>query len=234
MKRRVLLIDDDLVTHTIVKGVINNDLDFSGCFTLAEAEDWLLKNNPPHLFIIDRVLPDGDGLSICSTIRSNERLREVPIIFLSSKSSETDKVGGLYAGADDYISKPVSPLELKARIQARLRSFSNKLNVGKLSIDLGTHRVILEEVNDLKTEIELTRIEFKLLVALSGSPDRIFSRDQLMSQAWGSTTHISDRVIDAHLSHLRKKILKSGLLIESVRGEGYRLYLSSGKKNQAA
>lgn len=221
MKRLVFLIDDDEITHALVKGAIDQDLSLISAYSLAEANKLLDQDVKPEIVIIDRVLPDGDGLAICSKLRAHPQLKDVPIIFFSSQGGEMDKVGGLFAGADDYISKPVSPLELKARIQARLRAKSRLISVGKLSLDLTSHRVFLDG-----NEIDLTRIEFKILVTLAENLDRVFSRDHLLSAVWGATSNVTDRVVDTHLSHLRKKLSGAGVKIEALRGEGYRLVLN--------
>lgn len=233
MFKRVLIVDDDPVTHTIVKGVLDATTQFIGFFSLKEAEDYLNSNELPSLVIIDRVLPDGDGLNLCAKIRSDSRLQEIPIIFLSSKIDETDKVGGLFAGADDYVCKPVSPLELKARIQARLRSKSQKIRLGNLVIELATHRVF-QDFSGKLLELELTRIEFKMLILMAKFPDRIFSRDAILTGVWGLDAHVSDRVVDTHISHLRKKILQAGVAVQAIRGEGYKMIADKDKKNQAA
>ena len=231
--RTILLLDDDKTTHVMVKGILDKSQALVSCFTIAEATGFLSHNEIPALAIIDRVLPDGDGLAFCTKMRSEERTKEVPVIFLSSKDSETDKVGGLFAGADDYICKPVGPLELKARILARLRLISKKVVAGNLFVDLASHRVYVGD-GDVPREVDLTRIEFKMLVTLIQSLDRVFSRDQLLTAVWGPSAHVSDRVVDTHLSHLRKKLGGSGIKIEAIRGEGYRLFLDITVKSQAA
>lgn len=220
--KQVLLIDDDQLIHSLVKGSIQNEYTLISCYSLAEAEKLLESSEPPSIILIDRMLPDGDGLSICARIRAIERTKSTPIIFLSGKDSEGDKVSGLFAGADDYVTKPFGPLELKARIQARLRSIPQKLFIAGLEIDLESQRVL---TIDQRKEIDLTRIEYKMLVTLAQSLNRVFNRNTLLDKVWGANCNISDRVVDTHLSHLRKKIAGTGIIIESLRGEGYRLRL---------
>jgi DNA-binding response OmpR family regulator len=220
----VLLIDDDIITHTMVRSVLTGDLKLVSCYSLAEAESYFDSGNIPILVIIDRRLPDGDGINLCSKMRNSETIMDVPIIFMSGKTEEMDVVGGLFAGADDYICKPVRPLELKARIQARLRVQSKKILLGKLVVDLSSHRAYSQQGVDL-VEIDLTRIEFKLLITFMLSPDKVFSRDSLITKVWGINSNLSDRVIDTHISHLRKKIADTSVAIEALRGEGYRIKL---------
>lgn len=227
----ILLVDDDPTTHSIIKGVLDKGMKLVSCYSIAEATAHIESGETPALAIIDRMLPDGDGLDFCTKIRSIERMSEIPVIFFSGKGTETDKVGGLFAGADDYICKPVGALELKARIHARLKSSSKKIVIGALTINLSAHRAFVEVAGALK-EIDLTRLEFKMLVTLIQSPDQVFSRDQLLTAVWGANAHLSDRVVDTHLSNLRKKIAGAGVRFEAIRGEGYRLLVDI--KSQAA
>ncbi|MBX9768989.1 MAG: response regulator transcription factor [Bdellovibrionales bacterium] len=219
---QVVLVDDDPMIHTLVKGVLEKDVDFRGYFSLEEVRLALDGIRAPNLLLIDRLLPDGDGLYLCQEVKTNPSLSHVPIVFLSGKESEVDRVGGLYAGAEDYICKSVGPLELKARIQTRLRSLERKISRGSLSVDLTTHRVYKFDHNQSR-EIDLTRIELKILIKLLKSPDQVHSRDSIINHAWGMNTHVNDRAVDTHISHLRKKIQGTGVTIESLRGEGYRI-----------
>lgn len=222
MANLILLIDDDPLIHNIVKSAAPEGNSFLSCFTIKEAHAMIDSGTAPDLIVVDRMLPDGDGLEICSRVRGIAHLSDTPVIFLSSKCSETDKVGGLFAGADDYITKPVSPLELKARIQARLRKSSGLLHLGNLRLDCDAQRAF-HILKGVPTEIGLTRIEFKLLLVLIKGGDRISSRETLLNKVWGPSLSLSDRVVDTHVSNLRKKIAMTGVRIESLRGEGYRL-----------
>lgn len=231
--KKILLIDDDPVVHTIINNIIKNEFELVSLYSVKETE-FFLQNNELNISIIliDRVLPDGDGLSICSMIRSDNGMKDLPIFFLSGKNSESDKITGLYAGADDYIAKPFSPLELKARIHSRFRTAPKKIIVEKLMLDIESHRAFLLEQG--QTEIILTRTEFKLLLVLSQSVDRVFDREILISKVWGNTCHLNDRVIDTHISHLRKKLIGTNLKLEALRGEGYRIRAISNLKEQVA
>lgn len=236
--KKILLIEDDLITHSIVKHSLEPDFEVIGCVSLAEAKKWIDSETRFLAFIIDRFLPDGDGISLCSYIQQNRFREGVPILYLSGAQTETDKVGAFYAGADDYITKPFSPLELKARVQARLRKLTNnKLSIGPLEVDLSAHRAYLHDSSGQIDELNLTRIEYMLLVLFAKSLDQVFSREKLLSKVWGGTTHVSDRVIDSHVSHLRKKlsVCCTEIQLESLRGEGYRMsFLPHKSKLHAA
>ncbi len=233
---KIILIEDDSITHAIVKHSLNSEYEIIACTTIAEAKKLIASDLPITAFIVDRYLPDGDGISLCSFIRQTPHRAECPIIFVSSAQSETDKVGAFYAGADDYVTKPFSPLELKARVWVRLRQNKQRLAAGNIQFDLNSHRAFIYDHATLKSnEINLTRIEYLILLTLIKSIDQVFSREHLLEKIWGSQTHVSDRVIDSHISHLRKKISASNLKLESLRKEGYRLSIDlQAAKNHAA
>lgn len=220
--RKVLFIEDDLVTHKLVKHSLGSDFDLISCYTIAEANKVLDSNEDISIVLVDRSLPDGDGLSVCCRLRQEDQRKTVPIIFLSSASAETDKVGAFFAGADDYITKPFGLMELKARIQARLKKSPTKIYTANLEVDLESHRAHFKNNNTL-TEITLTRTEFQILATLIQSLDQVFSREMLLSKVWGESTNVSDRVVDSHISHLRRKLTPTGINLESLRGEGYRM-----------
>lgn len=233
---KILLIEDDSITQAIVKHSLTAEYELIVCTTLAEARDLIASEAQITAFIVDRYLPDGDGISLCAFIRQSQHHSECPIIFVSSAQSETDKVGAFYAGADDYVTKPFSPLELKARVWVRLRQNRQKLVAGNIHFDLDSHRAfIYDSLSQKSNELNLTRIEYLILLTLIKSIDQVFSREQLLEKIWGSETHVSDRVIDSHISHLRKKLSSSNLKLESLRKEGYRLSLNPAtEKHQAA
>lgn len=231
---KILLIEDDLMTHAIVKHSLTPEFEIIACTTLEQAKAYLSTHNQLAAIIADRFLPDGDGISICSIVRNNNLRADCPLIFLSSAQSETDKIGAFYAGADDYVTKPFSPLELKARLQARLRRTNNKISAGNIHFDLNSHRASLKMPSGELSELNLTRIEYLMLLNFAKSIDQVFSREKLLEKIWGNETHVSDRVIDSHISHLRKKITHANLRLESLRKEGYRMSIISSSSNQAA
>lgn len=230
-----MLIEDDPVTQSIVKNGLESEYEIR-CFSkledangdLATLLETNTKSTLPDLIILDRGLPDGDGVAFCTKLRTDLRLKDIPIIFLSGKDTESDKVIGFYAGGDDYMVKPFGLLELKARIGARLKNIKKNLDLAQISVDLETHRVYRVDFEaKQKNELELTRIEYRILVAFLQHPDRVMSRNNIMDKVWGADCAMSDRVVDTHISHLRKKIISSGLNIEAMRGEGYRLTVNT-------
>ena len=180
-----------------------------------------LKINEPDLILLDLMLPGLDGLSICRELRKNS---EVPIIMLTARVEEIDRLLGLELGADDYICKPFSPRELVARVKAVLRrvgAFEHKAPVSGLHIDEELH---IATIND--RQLKLSPVEFALLSRLSAQPGRVFSRDQLMSSIYDDYRIVSDRTVDTHVKNLRRKLADAGSdadFIESVYGVGYRL-----------
>jgi two-component system phosphate regulon response regulator PhoB/two-component system alkaline phosphatase synthesis response regulator PhoP len=171
------------------------------------------------------MLPDSDGFEICKFLRRDDECAAVPIIMLTARGDETDRVLGLELGADDYVTKPFSPKELVARVKAVLRRKLPAKEGGKvieigdiLSLDLDKYEAYVED----KT-IDLTTTEFRILQLLSSKPGRVFTRDQILDYLWGNEKAVLDRTIDVHVRHLRKKLAKAGSLIKNVRGVGYKL-----------
>jgi DNA-binding response OmpR family regulator len=181
-----------------------------------------VKKGHPDIVILDLMLPDIDGFEICRQLRANEMTAHVPIIMLTAKSQEADKVTGLELGADDYLTKPFSPRELIARIKAVLRrkephSTRKIIESGLVLIDSVKHKVFVEG-----KEIQLTNTEFKLLVFMAQRPGVVFSRDRLLDAVFGYDANVYDRTVDAHIKSLRKKLGKARDHMETVRGAGYR------------
>jgi two-component system phosphate regulon response regulator PhoB len=178
----------------------------------------------PDIILIDLMLPGIDGLEVCRRLRSESRTAQVPILMLTAKSGETDRILGLELGADDYVTKPFSPRELAARIKAILRRTSQSSDEsGKvirhsgLTIDLGRCDASYNEKN-----LELTATEFRLLHLLALHPGRVYSRSELIDGVLGKEVAVIDRTIDVHITGLRKKMADCGDWIETVRGFGYR------------
>lgn len=232
-QRKILIVEDDRVVVGLVKASLKNDFVVRSVETIAACVELLQNETDFDLIFIDRMLPDGDGLNLCGQIRQMDSLSQVPVIFLSAKDSEADKVSGLFAGADDYMTKPFGPLELKARVMARLRVQSRKMSAGRLHLDVdGFRAFVLNGEN--KDELSLTPNEFKILLALMQSLGEVLSREVLLSRVWGESTFVNDRVVDSHISHIRKKLKESDLVLEALRGEGYRLSLAIKKPSRAS
>ena len=182
-----------------------------------------LKNSKPDLLILDLMLPDSDGMDICRYMKKTEQFSSIPIIMLTAKSDETDKILGLEMGADDYVTKPFSPRELVARVNAVLRRKSQvieeKMEIGTL-IEIFPRK--FETTVDGK-KVDLTTTEFRILKTLASRVGWVFSREQLLDELWGHDKVVIDRTIDVHIKHLREKLGKAGKYIKNVRGLGYKL-----------
>jgi two-component system, OmpR family, response regulator len=225
----ILVVDDDGHIREVVRFALSR-----AGHTVREAEHGraalhAFAEREPHLIVLDIVMPEEDGLATCREIRKHSR---VPIIFLSSRDDELDRVLGLELGGDDYVSKPFSPRELVARVSAVLRRTSapsatpagaELLQSGALRLDLVRHRCDLAG-----RELILTVTEFDLLHALLSAPGRVLSRAQLIERAYDGDHHVTERTIDSHVRRLRKKLGDAGVdPIETVYGVGYRLRESS-------
>ncbi|MFO1262286.1 MAG: phosphate regulon transcriptional regulator PhoB [Rhodoferax sp.] len=177
----------------------------------------------PDLILLDWMLPGESGLALAKRWRADGRTQGVPIIMLTARGDEADRVAGLDAGADDYIAKPFSTKELLARIRAVLRRRTSDqageaLSLGELSLDPATHRVAFEG-----QPLKLGPTEFKLLHFLMGHAERVHSRGQLLDKVWGDHVYIEERTVDVHVKRLREALLRAGPMVETVRGVGYRL-----------
>ncbi len=191
--------------------------------TAAEFQMSLVKTLPDAV-VLDLMLPDADGLDICKQFKADPRTAKVPVVMLTARGEEFDRVLGLEIGADDYITKPFSPKELVARVKAVLRRSEAKESTGTIELPDGIvidlHRY---EALVAGKSAGLTTTEFKILRILADRPGWVFSRDELLSRLWGDEKAVLDRTIDVHITNLRKKLRKAGRLLKSVRGVGYKL-----------
>ncbi len=194
-------------------------------FTDGESFFRYLRTDKPDLLVLDLMLPDMDGLEICKNLRISKETNEIPIIILTAKVEETDKIIGLELGADDYITKPFSPRELVARVKAILRRTSAEepkheiiTIADKLKIDLNRMEVF---IGDKKVDLTLT--EFKILKLLAQKPGWVLSREQIIRSVWGDEKNVYDRTVDVHIKNLRDKLGEFGKLIKSIRGVGYKI-----------
>jgi len=193
-------------------------------FLDAESFTTFLDTKTPDLIILDLMLPDTDGLEICKYLKRKDTFSSIPIIMLTAKGEETDKIIGLELGADDYVTKPFSPKELVARVKAVLRrnipkEETKKIEIGGiLTIDQDKYRVTVKD-----KQIELTSTEFRILQLLASKKGFVFTRDNILDYLWGEEKAVIDRTVDVHIRHLREKLGKAAHFIKNVRGIGYKL-----------
>ncbi|MGB2864335.1 MAG: response regulator [Sedimentisphaerales bacterium] len=221
-KRKILIIEDD---RDIVE-MLDYNLKEEGYETISalngEQGITLAGKERPDLIILDIMLPIIDGFEVCRILKNDDRVAHIPIIILSAKSQETDKVVGLELGADDYVTKPFSPRELIARTRAILRRgreehIDNRIQRGQITIDRTRHKVTVGG-----KEISLTSTEFKLLEFLARRPGAVFSRARILDAVAGQDAIVCDRTVDAHIKSLRHKLGPAKDYIETIRGAGYR------------
>lgn len=178
----------------------------------------------PDLIILDLMLPDMDGFEVCKFLKNQEKYTSIPIIMLTARTEETEKILGLELGADDYVTKPFSPRELTARVKAVLRRNVRKEKTKKIGV--GNVLVLDTEKYEVEVEgkkIELTTTEFKILQILTTKKGWVFSREKILQHLWGDDKIVLDRTVDVHIKHLREKLGKASELIKNVRGVGYKI-----------
>ncbi|MCC8061314.1 MAG: response regulator transcription factor [Clostridiales bacterium] len=217
-----LVEDDESIRELVIYALQTTGFQAKGCSCAAEFWE-AMKNNMPSLVLLDIMLPDEDGLSILRKLRATPRTGKLPVIMLTARGTEYDKVLGLDSGADDYIPKPFGVMELVSRVKALLRrtepyTKGGCRQVGPIAVDLDKHTV---KVNgDLVT---LTFKEFELLVYLMENEGLVLTRDQLLSQIWGYDFDGETRTVDVHIRTLRQKLGVASSYIETVRGVGYKM-----------
>jgi two-component system phosphate regulon response regulator PhoB len=226
MSHHILVVEDEPdINKTVSYNIANEGLKPLSALNLTEAESYISSNNI-SLIILDLMLPDGSGLDFCKKLKSSNAYSDIPIIIVTAKDDEVDKVVGFELGADDYVTKPFSVRELMLRIKAILKrnskdmaqNTSSKIETfGILSINEDSHEVF---IND--DEIILTALEFKLLKHLLDRRGRVQTRDQLLSDVWGYSAHITTRTVDTHVKRLREKMGVMSKYVQTIRGVGYR------------
>jgi two-component system phosphate regulon response regulator PhoB len=222
--RQILIVEDERP----IRDMIAFGLRRAG-FEVAEAEDCReararLADRRPDLMLVDWMLPDMSGLELTRQLKKDKDTREVPIIMLTARAEEHDKVSGLEGGADDYVTKPFSPRELLARINAVLRRSGTAtpdevVDAGGLRLDAAGHRVLAGEAT-----VPLGPTEYRLLSFFMTHPERVYTRSQLLDRVWGGNVYVEERTVDVHIRRLRKALEAFELdgLIQTVRGAGYR------------
>ncbi|WP_213608966.1 phosphate regulon transcriptional regulator PhoB [Pseudoalteromonas sp.] len=224
MSRKVLVVDDEAPIREMLVFVLEQN-----GFQAIEAEDYdsaiaAMVEPYPDMVLLDWMLPGGSGIQIAKKFKQNEHTRQIPIIMLTARGEEEDKIRGLEVGADDYVTKPFSPKELMARIKAVIRrvaptSLEEAIEVHGLRLDPISHRV-----TSGGNELDMGPTEFRLLHFFMTHPERVYSREQLLDHVWGTNVYVEDRTVDVHIRRLRKAIATLGhdRLVQTVRGAGYR------------
>ena len=224
MPATILLVEDE----PAIQELIAANLTRAGHHVLragdAETGQRIVRDALPDLILLDWMLPGMSGVEFAKRLRSEERTRSIPLIMLTARGEEQDKVAGLEAGADDYVTKPFSPRELVARIKAVLRrrapeTTEDAVEIGGLRLDPATHRLAADG-----KPVNLGPTEFRLLHFLMTHPERVHSRAQLLDQVWGDHVFVEERTVDVHIRRLRCALEPSGhdSLVQTVRGSGYR------------
>ena len=222
-KAKILVVDDDPDILKLVQ--YNLEREGFSVLTAANGQDALqmAHSQPPQAIILDLMLPEVDGLEVFRQVKRDSTLSDIPVVMLTAKGEEVDRVVGLELGADDYITKPFSPRELILRVKALLKRSTpreepaKRIALGDLLIDFDRHQVWIG-----RQEIQLTFIEFGLLHTLASRRGRVQTRDQLLADVWNYEPDIDSRTVDTHIKRLRSKLGKWGEAIETVRGLGYR------------
>jgi two-component system phosphate regulon response regulator PhoB len=222
-KGTILVIDDEKDLIDLVR----YNLEKEGFDVIAASDGQsgleVASRHAPDLVVLDLMMPGIDGLQICQRLRADPRTARMPVIMLTAKATEADRIVGLELGADDYITKPFSPREVVARVKAVLRRAASQhdqpavIRSGDLQIDL-----LGREVTYQNDRISLTATEFRILQFLASRPGRVFSRDEIINAALGNESAVFDRTVDVHITSIRRKLGAAGDQIETVRGFGYK------------
>ncbi|MCC6624896.1 MAG: response regulator transcription factor [Deltaproteobacteria bacterium] len=235
MSDRILIIEDeaDLVA-TLTYNLGREGFQVTSAMTGQDALQLAHAGQPPDIVLLDLMLPDMPGTEVCRRLRADAHTRHVPIIMVTAKSDEIDRVVGFEVGADDYVTKPFSVRELLLRIRAVLRRArsgdaapapspaapGDSLEVGKIKLDVAGHRAWVEG-----EQVRLTALEFKLLQTFIERQGRVQTRDHLLNDVWGIEADITTRTVDTHVKRLRDKLGRAGVYIETIRGVGYRFQI---------
>ena len=224
MSLKILIIEDEPdIRKNLEYNLSREGYSVLTAASIAEAEQLIYSNNL-SLILLDLMLPDGSGLDLCKKMKSDPDVQNLPIIILTAKDDEVDKVVGFELGADDYVTKPFSVRELILRIKAVLKRGEKKKDIveidrqfGDLKIDIDSHEVYVD--GDL---VNLTALEFKLLIQLVDRRGRVQSREQLLADVWGYSAEVTTRTVDTHIKRLREKLGSMGKYVQTIRGVGYK------------
>lgn len=221
---KILLVDDEKdIVEFLKYNLEQENFDVLVGYNGEEALEKI--SQKPDLIILDIMMPKMDGYEVCKKIRATKGFENIPVIFLTAKSGETDEIKGLEIGASDYIQKPISPKKLIARVNSNLRKYADisvaagpiKIKIGPLEID--KEKFIVSIDGNVKV---FPRKEFELLYYLANNPGRVFSREVLLKDVWGANVYVVDRTVDVHIRKIREKLENFSELIETIKGVGYR------------
>jgi two-component system phosphate regulon response regulator PhoB len=223
MSNEILVVEDEPISQRLIQASLERAGHHVRCVSSVPAAEAEIRKLLPGLVILDWMLPEVTGVTLVRRLRADPRTMDLPIIMLTSRERECDKVTGLEVGADDYITKPFSPLELISRVKAVMRRRVPQLTddiveCGGIMIDPGSNRIEADG-----RDIELGAIEFRMLHFFVTHPNRVYSRTQLLNEIWGDHVFIEERTVDVHIRGLRRALSPSGhdRLLETVRGTGY-------------
>lgn len=226
MSARILLVEDEPAIRELVAVNLRHAGHVVEAVESVEDAQAALASALPDLVILDWMLPGRPGIELAKEMRKDPRMREVPLILLTARAHEGDKLHGFDVGVDDYVTKPFSPRELVARVRALLRRTAGEIDDDGLPIEIDGLRLdpTAMRVTANDERVELSPTEFRLLHYMMRNPDRALSRERLLDRVWGDRVYIEERTVDVHIRRLRLALSKSGhdRLIETVRGEGYR------------
>ena len=222
-KTNVLIVEDEpAIIELVTFSLRETGWNVRSVQNVADAWD-AIGQRIPHLMLLDWMLPDQTGLRLLARIRADANFRDIPVIMLTAKSMEEDKIAGLNNGADDYVTKPISPRELLARAKALLRRNAPELAEASLTVGPVTLDPVSNSVAVSSVRIDIGHAEFKLLKFLMAHPGRVFSRSQLLDKVWGNAAVIEERTVDVHVLRLRKALKEAESLVKTVRSVGYML-----------
>lgn len=225
--RKIALIEDSQQVQAIVNSIFSSKFDVLIAETKSEAIK-LLNSNTVDIILMDVILPDCDGFSLFTEIKTQPNTFATPVIFLTGRNSLQDKITGFSLGAEDYISKPFDPLELKLRVESRLNKLreqkesDEKLLLFDLILNISQQK-LYRIVGTVQKPIDLTPSEFKILSYFAKNAGRILTRNNILDAVWGASTHVTDRTVDKYVSSLRKKVETPDLIIKAIHGIGYQL-----------
>jgi two-component system, OmpR family, alkaline phosphatase synthesis response regulator PhoP len=222
-KGTILVIDDEKDLLELVRYNLEKEQFDAISATDGQTGLDIATRHRPDLIVLDLMMPGMDGLEVCRRLRNEPKTSRIPVIMLTARATEADRIVGLEMGSDDYLTKPFSPRELVARVKAVLRRAGQQeeppelLRYGLIAVDVKRHEVTSDGV-----PVQLTATEFRILQFLASRPGRVLSRDEIIDAALGRDTDVFDRTIDVHITAIRRKLGKGGEQIETVRGFGYK------------